>query len=392
MDAERLIAARARGVDASAIRRVFNLARTLKDPINLSIGQPDFPVPEPIRAAAKLAIDEGHNGYTVTQGIERLRARIAAHLNADLGWTIGEGADEPALLVTSGTSGALTLAAMALLDPGDEIVFGDPYFPLYPAMGVFNGAKPVMVDTHPDFRLTRARVSLALTDRTKAVLLNTPGNPTGAVASHDDCKGLLDLCRERGVLLISDEIYDEFTFEEGRTERSPGGAMRMPSPARQPGSWRNMLLVRGFGKTYGVTGWRLGYAAGPRAIIEQMAKIQQFTFVNAPSVAQWGCAAALDVDMAPMVAEFQARRDLVLASLRDVTEIEVPHGAFYAYPHVPPGMTGQSFAEACLARNVLLLPGAAFSGRDEHVRISFAAPRDRLAAGLEVLRELFTGS
>jgi len=392
MDAQRLIAARARGVDASAIRRVFNLARSLKDPINLSIGQPDFPVPVEICAAAKKAIDDGHNGYTVTQGIEALRTRIAAHLESDLGWTIGDGPDDPALLVTSGTSGALTLAAMAILDPGDSIVFGDPYFPLYPALAVFNGADAAIVDTHPDFRLTRARVEPALSARTKAVLLNTPGNPTGAVASSEDCRGLLELCRERGILLISDEIYDEFTFDEARTERAPAGGMRMPSPARQPGSWRNTLLVRGFGKTYGVTGWRLGYAAGPRSIIEQMAKIQQFTFVNAPSIAQWGCAAALDVDMAPMVAEFQARRDLVLAALRDVTEIEVPHGAFYVYPRVPRGMTGQSFAEACLARNVLLLPGGAFSRRDEHVRISFAAPRERLMAGLDVIRSIYSAS
>jgi len=393
MDCDRLISARAAGIRASGIRRIFDLGATLADANNLSIGQPDFRVPEPIKRAAIEAIEGDRNGYTVTQGVGPLRERVRRWLLADLGWPVGEG-DGPALLVTSGTSGAIVLAFQALLDPGDEVIIPDPYFIMYPAAAELCGGRAVRCDTYPDFRLTAERVEALITERTKAILVNSPSNPAGVVASRDDCHELLDLCRSRNVLLISDEIYDEFTFSDAAEDRAAGdpALARCPSPARFAGAHEDVLLVRGFGKTYGVTGWRLGYAAGPPAIIEQMGKIQQYTFVCAPSIAQWGAVAALDVDMGPIVAEYQRRRDMVVERLSSVTDLALPGGAFYAFPRVPErlGVSGGEFVERCIERGTLVIPGSAFSSRDSHIRLSFATDPAKLERGLDVLVELMS--
>lgn len=389
MDVTPLLARRALQIDVSGIRRVFELGSKLTDPINLSIGQPDFPVPAAVKDAAIDAIRADQNGYTLTQGTALLRDRIARHLASDVNWPTS-GASAPGTTVTSGTSGALLLAFLALLNPGDEVVIPDPYFVVYPPMAEMCGAKAVLVDTYPDFRLTASRVEPLLTPRTKIVLLNSPSNPAGVVAHEQDCRDLLDLCRSRNILLISDEIYDAFTFSDGRTQRDPLGQLRCPTPARFPGSHESMLLVRGFGKTYGCTGWRLGYAAGPAPLIEQITKLQQYTFVCAPAPLQAGAAAALDTDIGDFVHDYEQRRNLVVEKLSRVTELTAPAGAFYAFPKVPEhlGMTGTQFTERCIERKVLLIPGRVFSSRDTHIRLSFAAPRAKLEQGLDIIAGL----
>ncbi len=395
-----LVSDRAHGIDASGIRRIFALASTLDDPINLSIGQPDFPVPAPIKQAAISAIEHDINGYTLTQGLPSLLARVNAWLGKDLGWdarTVNTpGHDGPVSFITSGTSGALMLAFMALLNPGDECIIPDPYFVAYPHLATLCGATAVPVDTYPDFRLTAERVAARITDRTKFVLLNTPSNPAGVVLGRDECARLRELCRARGVLLISDEIYDEFAFDDATTDacaRDPS-IPRCPSPARMTGAGGggedDVLLIRGFGKTYACTGWRLGYAAGPRAVIEQMAKLQQYTFVCAPAPLQAGVEACFETGMGALVSEYQSRRDLVLEKLSPHTEIAIPGGAFYAFIKVPQrlGLTGTRFVERAIERQLLVIPGGAFSTRDTHFRISFATRRDKLAQGLDILAEL----
>jgi aspartate/methionine/tyrosine aminotransferase len=202
---------------------------------------------------------------------------------------------------------------------------------------------------------------------------------------------LLDLCRRKNILLISDEIYDAFTYADAR-EPTPGGP-RCPSPARFPEAEANVLLVRGFGKTYGCTGWRLGYAAGPRRIIEEMTKLQQYTYVCAPAPLQWGVLPALDVDMEPYVTAYQRRRDRVVERLAAVTELATPGGAFYAFPKVPTrlGLTASQFIERCLERSLLVIPGNVFSARDTHFRLSYATNEQQLERGLDVLVELMKG-
>lgn len=400
-DVERLISDRSRGIDASGIRRVFALGATMTDPINLSIGQPDFGPPDAVVRSAIGAIEQGHNGYTQTWGTTALRDRIADHLRADVGWEVarvgGSGGDGPELLVTSGTSGALLLAAMAMLGPGDEMIVPDPYFVCYPALAKMCDAKAVACDTYPDFRLTAERVEPLITERTRFVLANSPSNPAGVVTSAEQNAELSDLCRSRGVVLLSDEIYDEFTFSDARTEAAvDAGALpglRCPSPARRGGSEEHVLLVRGFGKTYGVTGWRLGYAAGPGPLIREMAKLQQYTFVCPPAPLQHGVIEAFDADMSGLIAEYEKRRDIVVDTLSKVTNVTTPGGAFYAFVEVPAsvGLTGTEVFERCVERNVLIIPGGVFSGRDTHVRISLTAAVPRLTEGVEILAEVLAG-
>lgn len=400
MNIDRLITERARRIDASGIRRVFDLGARLKDPINLSIGQPDFPVPEPVKQAAIDAIRADRNGYTVTQGIVPLRERIARRFREDLGWEVDPrprpdaSLDDPGALLTVGTSAAIWLAFMALVGPGDEAVIPDPYFVLYPHVVTAVGGTAVRCDTYPDFRMTAERVEPLITERTKVVLLNSPGNPSGVVMSQRDCDDLLDLCRRRGVLLVSDEIYDQFTYSESRLGRDAlSGAPCCPSPARAPGAEHDVLVVRGFGKTYGVTGWRLGYVAGPRRLIEEMTKLQQYSYVCAPAPLQWGALAAMDVDMSAHIAAYQRRRDLVVRRLSEVTELTAPGGAFYAFPRVPPrlGLTATQFVERAIERNLLVIPGNVFSSKDTHLRISFATAEPTLERGLDILADLMTG-
>ncbi|TVQ30359.1 MAG: aminotransferase class I/II-fold pyridoxal phosphate-dependent enzyme [Phycisphaeraceae bacterium] len=386
MNIDALLAGRSRAVEASGIRRIFDLAATLKDPIDLSIGQPDFQPPAPLQEALIEAVKSGRNGYTLSQGVPALREKLFDRLAVDVGW---RRTDDLGLMVTSGTLGALTLAYMALLDEGDEIIIPDPYFVAYPHLARLIGAHPVFCDTYPDCRMTAERIEPLITPRTKAVLLNSPGNPSGVTLTQRECAEVLDLCRRRNVLLISDEIYDEFVYDDARDPDSG----RCPSPAREPGAEEDVLLVRGFGKSYGCTGWRMGYAAGPKTLINEMTKVQQYTFVCAPSISQWGCLAALDTDITPIVQQYQKRRDMALAKLEGLTEVANPGGAFYLYPRVPErlGLTGQQFVEKAVENSVLVIPANVFSERDTHFRISFAAAEDKLEKGLEILAKLLEG-
>ena len=381
LDFNCLASDRARAIDASGIRRMFELAAGLENPINLTIGQPDFPVPRAIKDAVINAVESNANGYTVTQGGPAALASVKGQVRRDIGWSC-DGTRTDAML-TSGTSGGLMLAALALLQEGDELIIPDPWFVLYPKLATLTGATAVPCDTYPDFKLTAERVEPLITDRTKALILASPGNPTGVVLNSKELASLVALCEKRGVLLISDEIYDEFTYQDALEDGS------CPSAARL---WDQVLLIRGLGKTYGCTGWRLGYAAGPAGLIDEMTKLQQFTYVCAPSMAQAAFEASDDVSMRAHVDEYQTRRDLVVEELGRLTDVVVPGGAFYAFIAVPEslGLTGTQFAEKALERRVLVVPGAVFSGRDTHFRISYAVTPNKLAEGLGILRELLT--
>lgn len=393
LDFDSLLSDRALAIDVSGIRRVFELGAKLRNPINLSIGQPDFPVPDELKQATIRAIENNRNGYTLTQGAPELLRAIATHLKQDVNWDVpvgsrasGDEDPELRLIVTAGTSGALLLAFMALLNPGDDAIIPDPYFVIYPALARMVGANPVLCDTYPDFRMTAERIEPLITDRTKLVLVNSPANPSGVVLSEDELRDIVDLCESRGIVLITDEIYDVFTYAE-----AGDGRERCPSPARFS---RQVLLVRGFGKSYGCTGWRMGYVAGPRAIVEQMMKLQQYTFVCAPSMAQVGLAKAFDVDLSGHVKTYRGRRDTVVEQFQGATELVRPGGAFYAFVKVPEtlGMTASAFAERAVERNVLVIPGSVFSQRDTHFRLSYATPDEKLREGLTILRELMTGA
>lgn len=361
------IADRMGRIEASGIRKVFELGRTLKDPINLSIGQPHFPVPEPIRTAAKEAIDRGDNGYTVTQGIPDLRDKLRAQVEAPLPGQSRE------VLVTSGTSGALMLALGATVNPGDEVILFDPYFVAYPHLVTLVGGASVVLDTYPDFTIDVNRVRAAITAKTKVILFSSPSNPTGVTSDAATLRDLASLARETGVLLIADEIYRSFCYD---------------GPFRSAAEFDpNVLVVDGFGKTYGITGWRLGYAHGPKRLIEEMAKLQQFTFVCAPAPVQQAGVTALDTDVTSVVADYKRKRDYLCSELAGRYELVRPGGAFYVFPKVPRG-TGTQFVEDAIRHNLLVIPGIAFGRKDTHIRISYAAPEDKLNRGVEILKRL----
>ncbi len=380
---ERLLSVRSRSIDSSGIRKVFDLGTKMQDPINLSIGQPDFPVSEAMKEAAIAAIRENKNGYTVTQGIPQLLAAVRQRLEHDFGAGWSTTNENLSAVITSGTSGGILLALMSLLDSGDEFISPDPYFVMYPQVGKLLSAHCVLCDTYPDFRMTAARVEPLITERTKAVLLNSPSNPCGTVLTAKEIAELVQLCERRGVLLISDEIYDEFCFNDARENGL------CPSPGRIS---NNCLIIRGFGKTHGCTGWRLGYAVGPTPLIQEMAKLQQSTFVCAPSPLQWGVVPSFQEDLSSVLKEYEGRRQMVLDAFSGVANVARPGGAFYAFVEVPPqlNLSASHFVEQAIAKRVLIIPGSVFSHRDTHFRLSFAAARPKLAEGLGILRELMS--
>ena len=365
------IADRMEKIDASGIRKVFDLAATMKDPINLSIGQPDFEVPKVVRAAAIKAIDSGHNKYTQTQGTHELRHAIFELLARELGWTSPE--DHP-ILVTSGVSGALMLAIKVLVNPGDEVVMLDPYFVMYRHLVNLAGGVPVGIDTYPDFKPDPRKIAAAITPRTKLLMINNPGNPTGAVYSRKDLEAVAEIAAKHELLVISDEIYELFCYDEPFVSLA--------------GIYEHTLLMRGFSKSYAMTGWRMGYCTGPHNVIDKMTMLQQYSFVCAPSMAQHAAVVALQTDMSAEVAAYKRKRDMVYEALGDTLGLVKPGGAFYAFVPAPEGMTGTDFVHKAIENKVLVIPGNVFSDRDTHFRISYATNDDKLAQGLEILRRL----
>jgi aspartate aminotransferase/aminotransferase len=365
-----LVANRTTLIDASGIRKVFALAAELKDPINFSIGQPDFDVPAPLKAEAIKAIEVGANRYSQTAGDAELQAKIAGAIKAEFGW------EQPATLVTSGVSGGLLLAFLALVNPGDEVIIPDPYFVIYKHVINLLGGKCVFVDSYPDFDLPVEKIAAAITDKTKMIILNSPCNPTGVVYPTDRIEALAKVAAEQDVLVMTDEIYEQFCYD---------------GPCASIAKFHEKVLVlRGFSKSYAMTGWRLAYAAAPasmRPVIEEMTKIQQYTFVCAPMPFQKAAIAAMDYDVSDLVQSYTKKRDLLYDELKDTFEIVRPGGAFYAFIKAPGG-SGTAFVTQAIKNNVLVIPGNVFSEVDTHFRVSFATTDEKIKAGAEILRGL----
>jgi len=368
---KKILADRTSKIDASGIRRVFALAAELADPINFSIGQPDFDVPEVLKEEAIKAIKAGQNKYSQTAGDSILKEKIAEQVKAELDWS------EPSVLVSSGVSGGLLLAFMALVNPGDEVIMPDPYFVIYKHIVNLLGGRCVFVDSYPDFQLPVEKIRTAITDKTKLILVNSPCNPTGAVYSQEQIKALAETAGERGVPVLSDEIYEKFCYD-GRCT-SIGNY------------YDKTLLLRGFSKSYAMTGWRLAYVTASEAlrdVIEEMTKIQQYTFVCAPTPFQKAAIAALDYDISDLVGAYREKRELIYDGLRDKFELVKPGGAFYAFVKAPAGGSATEFVEKAIANNVLIIPGSVFSEKDTHFRISYATSNEKIKEGIKILRKL----
>ncbi|MCG8649365.1 MAG: aminotransferase class I/II-fold pyridoxal phosphate-dependent enzyme [Pirellulales bacterium] len=361
------IAQRTETFDSSGIRRVFDLAAKMKDPINLSIGQPDFDVPVEVQDAAVDAIRDGKNAYSPTQGIGPLREALRAEVTAKYNHPDRD------VFICSGTSGGLLLSMMAMVEPGDEVIFLDPYFVMYPALlGLFGGVA-VPVNCYPNFRLDPDQIAAAITPRTKMILLNSPANPTGVTASEADLKAVAELAAANNIALVSDEIYSHFFYD---------------GPFVSPASFNEQtIVVDGFSKSHAMTGWRVGYVHGPKEIINVMLKLQQYSFVCAPQPAQWGALRAMEVSLSGHLEDYRRKRDLIVDGLSDDYEFIKPGGAFYVFPKAP-RESGAKFVEEAIAQGLLIIPGNIFSSQDTHFRISFAAPDETLHRGIDLLRKL----
>jgi len=365
-----MLANRMKAIDSSGIRKVFDLAARLEDPVNLSIGQPDFDVPDEIKEVGIDSIREGFNRYTVTQGIPELQEAVREHYRSHYGVEFED------ILITSGVSGGLTLAFIALVEAGDEVLLSDPYFVMYKHLPNLFGGKPIFVDTYPDFALLPEKLEEKVTPRTKMLVINSPANPTGKAYAPDELRAIADFARKHDLLVISDEIYDHFIYDQ--------------QPDTFAKYYEKTLLLNGFSKTAAMTGWRLGYAAGPHEIIESMKTLQQYSFVCAPSFAQKAGIAALELDISKRIAEYRVKRDLIYEGLKGHFEVEKPGGAFYIFPKAPGG-DGVKFVEKAIANNLLIIPGNVFSEENTHFRLSFAATNETIQRGIEILQKIVKG-
>ena len=355
----------------SGIREFFALGKSMKNPVDLSIGQPEFDVPAAVRDAAMKSILEGRNRYTVTQGIEPLRIGLLEKYG--LRWE-RFGGDEIDVMVTSGVSGALMVSFLAALNPGDEILIPDPFFVMYRQLAVLVGAKAVCYDTYPDLQVKAERIAPLINERTRAILVNSPCNPTGQVIKEDQARALAKLAEDHGLLLISDEIYEDFVYEG-----------RHVSPREFTS---NCLVLGGASKNMGVPGWRIGWMFGPRSFIERCHMIQQFSYTCAPSMAQWGVAEGLMQDFTPQRESYRHKRDMVYEGVSDLYPTVKTEGAFFMFPALPEHLDLSTFMDRCIARELLVVPGSVFSEKARNFRISFAASAETLERAIEILREI----
>jgi aspartate aminotransferase/aminotransferase len=362
-----LISDRLRNIKPSGVRRIFDLARQMKDPINLSIGEPDFDIPEPLKEEGIDWIRRGFNKYTPTQGIPELREKIASHLKK-------KGVQFEDVMVTAGVTGGLLLASLALINPGDEVIIPDPFFVMFEYQVLLMGGIPIFVDTYPDFRLREEEFVKKISKKTKFIIINSPNNPTGAIYPIDDLMMVVRIARERDLLILSDDIYDHFVFDA-------------PSCPCIGQLYEKTLTLGGFSKSWAMTGWRLGYVAGPKEILQQMITLQQYTFSSAISFAQKAAIKALDFNVDDYIERYKKKRDMIYEGLKEKYRVQKPKGAFYIFPEVPGG-DGEAFVERAIHENLFIIPGSVFSKRNTHVRISFAASEETLLKGIEVLNRI----
>lgn len=343
------------------------MASQMEKPVDLSLGRTDFDIPEPIKEEGLRWIKEGFNKYTDTQGIPELRERIKESLQR-------KRIRFEEVMVTSGVTAGFMLACLALIDPGDEILIPDPWFVMYNYLVQLAGGVPKHVDTYPNFRLREDRIREQLSERTKALVVNTPHNPSGVVYSQEEIEMVVKVAKERDLFIISDEIYEDFVYD-GVRHRSPGEF------------YHKTIVLKGFSKSWGMSGWRIGYAAGPQEVIEAMITLQHYSYVCAPPFAQKAAIKALDFDGQEYIKHYSKKRDLLYEALKDKFRVQKPMGAFYIFPEAPNG-DGEGFVRRALAKNLLIVPGGVFSRRKSHFRISFSAPEEDILKGIEILNTL----
>lgn len=381
MNYDELLSPAAKQMRPSGIRKFFDLAADMPHCISLGVGEPDFKTPWSVRDAGIRSLEQGRTKYTANAGLKELRAEVCNYLarRFELNY-------EPQnVLVTVGGSEAIDLAIRALVKPGDEVIIPEPCFVCYEPITQLVGGVPVHIATRAEdeFRLTAEQLKAAITPRTKLLIFPYPNNPTGAVMSAADMQAIADVLRDTNIMVLSDEIYSELTY----------GLDRHVSFASLPGMAERTIVVNGFSKSYAMTGWRLGYAAGPVPVIKVMTKIHQSCIMSAPTTSQYAAITALrqcDDQIEMMRDEYNRRRRYVVKSLNDMglTCFE-PRGAFYVFPSIQiSGLSSEEFCERLLKeKEVAIIPGSAFGAcGDGYARISYAYSVDHLQTAMHRIR------
>ncbi len=380
MDAGRFLARRMDRVPEYSLTQFFEIANGMEGVISLGIGEPDFVTPAVITEAGIASLRDGKTGYTVNLGLRELRDALSEHIERLYGIRY-DPADE--IILTIGVSEALTLALMALIDPGDEVIIPEPCFVSYEPTVAMAGGIPVPVATYAeeDFQVRASDVESAITPRTKALLLSYPNNPTGAEMDREHLLALAEVARKHDLVVISDEIYDRLVY----------GVEHIAFPSL-PGMRERTVLLGGFSKSYAMTGWRLGYAAAPAALLEGMLRLHQYSIMTAATPSQHAALVALtdpraEEALQEMLAAYDARRKFIVQGLNDIgLETFEPHGAFYAFPSVAiTGMDGAEFSRRLLEEEkVAVVPGSAFGiGGENFVRCSYAASMEDIEEALD---------
>ena len=383
MNYDKIIATAAQEMRASGIRKFFDIAAEMKDCISLGVGEPDFKTPWAVRDAGIRNLEMGQTRYTSNSGMKELRTEICKYLDRRFGLHYDPNSQ---VLVTVGGSEAIDIGIRALVSPGDEVIIPEPCYVCYDPITHLTGGKVVSIPLQEknQFRLTAEELKAAITPRTKMLILPFPCNPTGAVMEKEDLEAIAEVLRGTDIMVLSDEIYAELNY----------GLRPHVSIATLPGMAERTIVVNGFSKSYAMTGWRLGYACGPEAVIKIMTKIHQSAIMSAPTTSQYAAITALkecDGEIDRMRDEYNMRRRLVVRSFNDMglTCFE-PRGAFYAFPCIKStGMSSQEFCTKLLEqKHVAIIPGDAFGASGEgYCRVSYAYSVEHLTEALKRIRE-----
>jgi len=374
----RYLSQRVQTLKPSGIRKFFDIAANMKDVISLGVGEPDFVTPKPILEAGIRSLRAGQTHYTSNAGKPELRQAIAEHLEQRYGVRYDP---QEEIIVTVGVSEGLYLAMTAILDPGDEVLIPTPCFVSYQAEVILAGGVPVEIPSRleDNFQLDPQRLRAAITPRTKAILIGYPNNPTGAVAEREVLVEVARLAEEHDLVIVSDEIYDQLVY----------GFRHVCVPSLGEAVWQRTILLGGFSKDYAMTGWRIGYAAAPAALLSGLKRIHQFTIMSAPTTAQDAALVALkhgEKEVQKMVAEYDRRRQLIVNGLNCLGLITFePRGAFYAFPKITvTGMDDETFAQTLLEEErVAVVPGSAFGpGGEGFVRCCYATAYEQIEEAL----------
>lgn len=378
MDYQKLLSPTVVGIKPSGIRKFFDIAGTMDDVISLGVGEPDFPTPWEIRKAGILSLESGKTRYTSNRGLENLRAEIGRYVERKYDVSYDPKSE---ILVTVGGSEAIDACIRAIASPGDEIIIPQPSYVCYEPIAALCGCKPVIIETKAEnaFKITPEELKSAITPRTKALILPYPCNPTGAIMERADLEAITAVLRDTNILVISDEIYAELTF----------GEASHVSIASIDGMRERTVLIKGFSKTFSMTGWRLGYACGPAPIMEQITKIHQYAIMCAPTTSQYAAIEALrngDDAVAAMLEEYDMRRRLIVNGFNKLgLSCREPKGAFYAFPCIrSTGMTSEEFCEKLLySEKVAVVPGTAFGESGEgFIRASYCYSTEHILEAL----------